>query len=71
MSENDIDIDIDIVIRCKCGKLLTEMKRETESRYGDRLIISVEPCDVCLDEKRDAGYGDCMVDYGIVEDYND
>jgi hypothetical protein len=48
--------DIDIVIRCKCGNLLTEMKRETESRYGDRLVISVESCDVCLDEKRDADW---------------
>ena len=37
--------DIDIVIRCKCGKLLTEMKRETESVYGDRLAITVEPCE--------------------------
>jgi hypothetical protein len=46
--------DIDIVIRCKCGNLLTEMKRETESMYGDRLVISVEPCEDCLDEQRDA-----------------
>ena len=52
MSESEIDI----VIKCKCGNLLTEMKRETESRYGDRLVISVEPCDVCLDEQRDAGW---------------
>ena len=67
MSESDIEI----VIKCKCGKLLTEMKRETESMYGDRLVISVETCDVCLDEKRDVGYGDCMADYDIGDDYND
>ena len=65
------DIDIEIVIKCKCGKLLTEMKRETESMYGDRLAISVEPCVDCLDEQRDAGYGDCMADYDIGDDYND
>ena len=41
----------DIVIRCKCGKLLTEMKRETESMYGDRLVISVEPCTDCKVEE--------------------
>jgi hypothetical protein len=58
MSESEIDI----VIRCKCGKLLTEMKRETESMYGDRLAITVEPCEECLDEQRDVGYGDCMAD---------
>ena len=52
MSESEIDI----VIRCKCGNLLTEMKRETESMYGDRLVISVETCDICLDEQRDAGW---------------
>ena len=52
MSESEIDI----VIRCKCGKLLTETKRETDSMYGDRLAISVEPCDICLDEQRDAGW---------------
>ena len=51
-----IESEIDIVIKCKCGNLLTEMKRETESRYGDRLVISVEPCDICLDEQRDAGW---------------
>ena len=34
--------DIDIVIKCKCGKLLTEMKRETESVYGNRLAITNE-----------------------------
>ena len=65
------DIDIDIVIRCKCGNLLTEMKRETESRYGDRLVISVETCDDCLWEQRDAGYSDCMADFDIGDDYND
>ena len=63
--------DIEIVIKCKCGKLLTEMKRETESRYGDRLIISVETCDDCLWEQRDAGYSDCMADFDIGDDYND
>ena len=47
--------EIDKLIRCKCDNFLREMKRETESRYGDRLVISVETCDVCLDEKRDAG----------------
>ena len=46
--------DIEIVIKCTCGNLLTEMKRETESMYGDRLVISVEPCEDCLDEQRDA-----------------
>jgi hypothetical protein len=67
MSESEIEI----VIKCKCGKLLTEMKRETESMYGDRLVISVEPCGDCLDEQRDAGYVDCMADYDIGDDYND
>ena len=43
--------DIDIVIKCKCGKLLTEMKRETESICGDRLAISVEPCTDCKVEE--------------------
>ena len=42
MSESEIEI----VIKCKCGNLLTEMKRETESMYGDRLAITVEPCKV-------------------------
>ena len=51
MSESEIDI----VIKCKCGKLLTEMKRETESRYGDRLIISVEPCEDCLEDSFEDG----------------
>ena len=65
------DIDIEIVIKCKCGEVLKETGRETESWYGDRLVISVEPCEDCLDEQRDAGYGDCMADYDIVDDYND
>ena len=47
--------DIDIVIRCKCGKLLTEMKRETESVYGDRLAITVEPCEDCLEDSFEDG----------------
>ena len=63
--------DIDIVIRCKCGKPLRETARETESIYGDRLAISVEPCEDCLWEQRDAGYGDCMADFDIGNDYND
>ena len=67
MSESEIDI----VIRCKCGKLLTEMKRETESIYGNRLAITVEPCVDCLYEQRDAGYVDCMADFDIGDDYND
>jgi len=49
------DIDIEIVIKCKCGKLLTEMKRETESMYGDRLAISVEPCDDCMEDSFEDG----------------
>ena len=52
--------DIDIVIRCKCGKLLTEMKRETESMYGDRLAISVEPCGDCLDDSFEDGIESAM-----------
>jgi hypothetical protein len=52
--------DIDIVIRCKCGKLLTEMKRETESIYGDRLAISVEPCGDCLDDSFEDGIESAM-----------
>jgi hypothetical protein len=51
MSESEIDI----VIKCKCGNLLTETKRETESRYGDRLIISVEPCEDCLEDSFEDG----------------
>ena len=47
--------DIDIVIKCKCGKLLTEMKRETESIYGNRLAITVEPCEGCLDDSFEDG----------------
>lgn len=46
--------DIDIVIRCTCGKPLRETARETESIYGDRLAITIEPCRDCLDEQRDA-----------------
>lgn len=63
--------DIDIVIRCTCGKPLRETARETESIYGDRLAITIEPCRDCLDEHRDAGYDDCMADYAIGDDYND
>ena len=47
--------DIDIVIKCKCGNLLTEMKRETESMYGDRLAITVEPCEVCMEDSFEDG----------------
>lgn len=47
--------DIDIVIKCKCGKLLTEARRETESIYGDRLAITVEPCKDCMDDAREDG----------------
>ena len=56
MSESEIDI----VIRCRCGKLLTEMKRETESMYGDRLAISVEPCGDCLDDSFEDGIESAM-----------
>ena len=56
MSESEIDI----VVRCKCGKLLTEMKRETESMYGDRLAISVEPCGDCLDDSFEDGIESAM-----------
>ena len=56
MSESEIDI----VIKCKCGKLLTEMKRETESIYGDRLAISVEPCGDCLDDSFEDGIESAM-----------
>ena len=52
--------DIDIVIKCKCGKLLTETKRETESMYGDRLAISVEPCGDCLDDSFEDGIESAM-----------
>ena len=51
MSESEIDI----VIKCKCGNLLTETKRETESMYGDRLAISVEPCEDCLEDSFEDG----------------
>ena len=47
--------DIEIVIKCKCGKLLAETKRETESIYGDRLAISVEPCEDCLEDSFEDG----------------
>ena len=47
--------DIEIVIKCKCGKLLREMKRETESVYGDRLAITVEPCGDCLEDSFEDG----------------
>ena len=60
--------DIDIVIRCKCGKLLTEMKRETESMYGDWLAISVEPCMDCMEENYEDGYGRRKEDHGIDQD---
>jgi len=56
MSESEIDI----VIKCKCGKLLTEIKRETESMYGDRLAISVEPCGDCLDDSFEDGIESAM-----------
>ena len=55
--------DIDIVIKCKCGKLLTETKRErfrTESMYGDRLAISVEPCGDCLEDSFEDGIESAM-----------
>ena len=52
--------DIDIVIWCKCGKLLTEMKRETESIYGNRLAITVEPCGDCLDDSFEDGIESAM-----------
>ncbi len=55
-----IESEIDIVIKCKCGKLLTEMKRETESMYGDRLVISVEPCGDCLDDSFEDGIESAM-----------
>ena len=67
MSESDIDI----VIKCKCGKLLTEMKRETESMYGDWLAISVEPCINCMGENYEEGYDRCKVDYEIDQDDDD
>lgn len=47
--------DIDIVIKCKCGNLLTEMNRETESMYGDRLAITVEPCEDCMEDSFEDG----------------
>jgi len=47
--------DIDIVIRCKCGKLLRETARETESIYGNRLAITVEPCEDCLEDSFEDG----------------
>lgn len=47
--------DIEIVIKCTCGKLLTEMKRETESIYGNRLAITVEPCEDCLEDSFEDG----------------
>ena len=50
-----LDIDIDIVIKCKCGKLLTEISRETEPIYGDRLAITVEPCDDCMEDSFEDG----------------
>ena len=37
-----LTIDIDIVIKCKCGNLLTEISRETEPIYGDRLVVDAE-----------------------------
>jgi hypothetical protein len=59
------DIDIDIVIRCKCGKVMKETGRATEHIYGDRLAITVEPCQNCMDEERSEGYAECESDYGI------
>ena len=47
--------DIDIVIKCKCGKPLRETARETESIYGNRLAISVEPCGDCLEDSFEDG----------------
>ena len=64
MSESEIDI----VIKCKCGKLLTETKRETESMYGDRLAITVEPCVDCMEENYEDGYDRCKEDHGIDQD---
>jgi hypothetical protein len=63
--------DIDIVIKCKCGNLLTEISRETEPIYGDRLAITVEPCKDCLEAERDEGYGECMSDHKIGDDEDD
>ena len=47
--------DIDIVIKCTCGKPLRETARETESIYGDRLAITVEPCEDCLEDSFEDG----------------
>jgi hypothetical protein len=58
MSESEIDI----VIKCKCGKLLTETKRETDSMYGDRLAISVEPCEDCLENSFEDGMESALED---------
>ena len=52
--------DIDIVIKCKCGKLLKEIARETESIYGNRLAITVEPCDDCLEDSFEDGIESAM-----------
>ena len=47
--------DIEIVIKCTCGKPLRETARETESIYGDRLAITVEPCEDCLEDSFEDG----------------
>ena len=58
MSESDIDI----VIRCKCGNVLKETARETDSMYGDRLAISVEPCEDCLEDSFEDGMESALED---------
>ena len=63
--------EAEIVIKCKCGKLLTETKRETESMYGDRLAITVEPCIDCMVENYDEGYDRCKEDHEIDQDDED
>lgn len=63
--------NIIIRIRCDaCGSELNQMRAMVEPLTGV-LTIMVGKCKPCLDEQRDAGYGDCMADYDIVEDYND
>jgi len=63
--------DIEIVIKCTCGKPLRETARETESIYGNRLAITVEPCINCMGENYEEGYDRCKEDYEIDQDDDD
>ena len=55
------NIEIDLDVWCpKCGKNL-----QNNTRFfieGDKISITVEPCETCLKSERDAGYDEGISD---------